>query len=427
MGTLPRQGIRPGIPHGWGRGASSERGACFAPSVEPWYSTSSASGRGGTVARYPSICGDCQEPPAPPHLLSLVSSSTRLRPPSHPRQPSVASALLLASTLLHPPPPASASPLPSPAAAIPQAAGLLATPRRRPYSSTLIAQQFQPALSSRHAHSATTSPSVPHTDRAPVPPPTGDRTSRTPMLSSPSAPRTGRAPVPPLTSNRAFPSDAFPRKRRLWRQQLESIPPVVLALNDDEKKPDNAAEFPTIVALARDKSFCSMNGNGMLAAEVKAGSQVLKLRTQMPFGKWIEQHQASSGSTNPAKRSSRKMKKHKLLDLLNEDDGRRDTVQDTPDIGPTVKLATTSQMEAAVVALSRKLSKLLTGRASPGMEEEACCKFGLTLYTLGRLYKAVELHTRETGEWSRGEEIFDLVAIKQPVVLALTWSDVNEE
>ncbi|KAG8055997.1 hypothetical protein GUJ93_ZPchr0001g29846 [Zizania palustris] len=40
--------------------------------------------------------------------------------------------------------------------------------------------------------------------------------------------------------------------------------------------------------------------------------------TLMPFGKWIEQHQASSGSTNPAKRSSQKMKKQKLLDLLNE-------------------------------------------------------------------------------------------------------------
>uniref|UniRef100_A0A0D9V3N8 Histone-lysine N-methyltransferase n=1 Tax=Leersia perrieri TaxID=77586 RepID=A0A0D9V3N8_9ORYZ len=39
--------------------------------------------------------------------------------------------------------------------------------------------------------------------------------------------------------------------------------------------------------------------------------------TLMPFGKWIEQHQASSCSTNPAKRSQ-KMKKQKLLDLLNE-------------------------------------------------------------------------------------------------------------
>ncbi|KAG8065053.1 hypothetical protein GUJ93_ZPchr0004g39780 [Zizania palustris] len=50
-----------------------------------------------------------------------------------------------------------------------------------------------------------------------------------------------------------------------------------------------------------------------------------------------------------------------------KDDGRRNTVQDAPDIGPTVKLAASSQMEAAVVALARELSKLRTGRASPGM------------------------------------------------------------
>lgn len=48
-------------------------------------------------------------------------------------------------------------------------------------------------------------------------------------------------------------------------------------------------------------------------------------------------------------------------------DGRGDTVQDVPDIGPTVKSAATTQMETAVVALSRELSKLRTGRASPGM------------------------------------------------------------
>lgn len=50
-----------------------------------------------------------------------------------------------------------------------------------------------------------------------------------------------------------------------------------------------------------------------------------------------------------------------------KDDGRGDTVQDVPDIGPTVKSAATTQMETAVVALSRELSKLRTGRASPGM------------------------------------------------------------
>ncbi|PUZ47761.1 hypothetical protein GQ55_7G192200 [Panicum hallii var. hallii] len=48
-------------------------------------------------------------------------------------------------------------------------------------------------------------------------------------------------------------------------------------------------------------------------------------------------------------------------------DDRGDTVQAAPDIGPTVKSAATAQMDAAVIALSRELSKLRTGRATPGM------------------------------------------------------------
>ncbi|KAK4760278.1 hypothetical protein SAY87_005171 [Trapa incisa] len=44
--------------------------------------------------------------------------------------------------------------------------------------------------------------------------------------------------------------------------------------------------------------------------------------------------------------------------------GSADVVQD---IGPIVKETATSQMDAAVVALSRELVKLRTGRASPGM------------------------------------------------------------
>uniref|UniRef100_A0A0E0NVR3 Uncharacterized protein n=1 Tax=Oryza rufipogon TaxID=4529 RepID=A0A0E0NVR3_ORYRU len=48
-----------------------------------------------------------------------------------------------------------------------------------------------------------------------------------------------------------------------------------------------------------------------------------------------------------------------------------------------------------------------------GMEEEACCKFGLTLYNLDRLYRAVESHAEETGEWSRlREDILDLAKPK---------------
>jgi len=51
-----------------------------------------------------------------------------------------------------------------------------------------------------------------------------------------------------------------------------------------------------------------------------------------------------------------------------KNDSRGDTVEAAAqDIGPTVKSATTAQMETAVVALSRELSKLRTGRASPGM------------------------------------------------------------
>jgi len=41
-------------------------------------------------------------------------------------------------------------------------------------------------------------------------------------------------------------------------------------------------------------------------------------------------------------------------------------VDAAPDIGPTVKAAASSQMEAAIDALSRDLTKLRTGRAAPG-------------------------------------------------------------
>ncbi|KAL6902106.1 hypothetical protein ACP4OV_004982 [Aristida adscensionis] len=63
-----------------------------------------------------------------------------------------------------------------------------------------------------------------------------------------------------------------------------------------------------------------------------------------------------------------------------------------------------------------------------GMEEEARCKFGLVLYTLDRLYKAVESHAKETGEWlSLREDIFDLAKLdmgtpdKLIVVSRLKW------
>ncbi|XP_031480415.1 uncharacterized protein LOC116250711 isoform X1 [Nymphaea colorata] len=44
-----------------------------------------------------------------------------------------------------------------------------------------------------------------------------------------------------------------------------------------------------------------------------------------------------------------------------------DTVEVIPDIGPSVRPAASLQMEAAIDALSRELSKLRTGRASAGM------------------------------------------------------------
>ncbi|KAG8637730.1 hypothetical protein MANES_15G158300v8 [Manihot esculenta] len=50
-----------------------------------------------------------------------------------------------------------------------------------------------------------------------------------------------------------------------------------------------------------------------------------------------------------------------------KDDSAGDTVQVVPDIGPTIKAVAASQMEAAMVALSRELAKLRTGRASAGM------------------------------------------------------------
>ena len=46
------------------------------------------------------------------------------------------------------------------------------------------------------------------------------------------------------------------------------------------------------------------------------------------------------------------------------------------DIGPSVKATATSQMEAAIDALSRDLTKLRTGRASPGMLDHIVVETG---------------------------------------------------
>lgn len=55
-----------------------------------------------------------------------------------------------------------------------------------------------------------------------------------------------------------------------------------------------------------------------------------------------------------------------FLICISEDDSAGGTVESV-DIGPTVKATASSQMDAAVVALSRELQKLRTGRASAGI------------------------------------------------------------
>lgn len=49
-----------------------------------------------------------------------------------------------------------------------------------------------------------------------------------------------------------------------------------------------------------------------------------------------------------------------------EDEDVEEKNQIDPNFGPTLKSTTNSLMEAAIVALSRELSKLRTGRASAG-------------------------------------------------------------
>jgi len=50
-----------------------------------------------------------------------------------------------------------------------------------------------------------------------------------------------------------------------------------------------------------------------------------------------------------------------------EDEGGASTIEVPPNAGPTIKANAVSQMEAAMAALSTELSKLRTGRASPGI------------------------------------------------------------
>ncbi|CAH8385721.1 unnamed protein product [Eruca vesicaria subsp. sativa] len=59
-----------------------------------------------------------------------------------------------------------------------------------------------------------------------------------------------------------------------------------------------------------------------------------------------------------------------------DDSGSSGLVDASPDIGPTVKATATSQMEAAIDALARDLTKLRTGRAAPGMLDHIVVETG---------------------------------------------------
>ncbi|CAN7009548.1 hypothetical protein IGI04_011398 [Brassica rapa subsp. trilocularis] len=59
-----------------------------------------------------------------------------------------------------------------------------------------------------------------------------------------------------------------------------------------------------------------------------------------------------------------------------DDSGGLADVSPPVDIGPSVKATATSQMEAAIDALSRDLTKLRTGRASPGMLDHIVVETG---------------------------------------------------
>ncbi|XP_031382489.1 uncharacterized protein LOC116196753 isoform X2 [Punica granatum] len=67
------------------------------------------------------------------------------------------------------------------------------------------------------------------------------------------------------------------------------------------------------------------------------------------------------------------------------DDSASGSVDVLPDIGPTVKDTAASQMDAAIVALSRELAKLRTGRASAGMLDHIIVETSGVKMALNRL------------------------------------------
>ncbi|CAN0924670.1 Ribosome-recycling factor [Linum grandiflorum] len=68
-----------------------------------------------------------------------------------------------------------------------------------------------------------------------------------------------------------------------------------------------------------------------------------------------------------------------------KDDSGGGTAEVVPDIGPTVKASAAAQMDAAIDALSRELTKLRTGRASPGMLDHIIVETGGVKMPLSRL------------------------------------------
>ncbi|TXG54822.1 hypothetical protein EZV62_020078 [Acer yangbiense] len=79
--------------------------------------------------------------------------------------------------------------------------------------------------------------------------------------------------------------------------------------------------------------------------------------------------------SNPSKRD----------DMGKEDDSASGSTVEIVDIGPAVKETAVSQMDAAIVALSRELTKLRTGRASPGMLDHIIVETGGVKMSLNHL------------------------------------------
>ncbi|KAJ6795017.1 protein DGS1, mitochondrial-like isoform X1 [Iris pallida] len=69
------------------------------------------------------------------------------------------------------------------------------------------------------------------------------------------------------------------------------------------------------------------------------------------------------------------------------------------------------QRRLLVVEVEKRIMQFQTCM-DQGMEEDAQCMFGLVLYSLDRLYKAVERHAKLTGEWRSLRQ--DLVDIGKP-------------